>query len=257
MNGPIRFAFFDVGATLIQPYPSMGAIYARVLEPLGIEAPTRDFLRAFSITWDEMTEEVGLGRDRFHAFPGGENSYWSRYVERVLERVNEITEADPRSLAGRSASECTREATVALHSAFSDPNAWQVFPEVRGVLAELRRRGVRLGVISNWDSRLPMLLERLNLASFFETVVYSSAAGGCGHEKPSPVIFKTALDRAGASAAGSIHVGDDLRADVEGAQAAGLSAVLIDRKTPLDSECVAPGSGRISSLVELLDLIPR
>ncbi len=106
-------------------------------------------------------------------------------------------------------------------------------------LAELRRRRLRLGLISNWDERLPRLLEELGLAASFEVVAYSQEVGV---EKPHCRIFETVLERLALPAARVLHVGDRRRQDVEGARAVGMRAMLLDRHG---------GDGDLSSLAEL------
>ena len=76
-------------------------------------------------------------------------------------------------------------------------------------------------VVSNWDDRLPVLLEGLGLARFFEAIVYSA---GVGAEKPFPAIFHHALDHLELPPEQVIHIGDRQREDVEGAQAVGMQA---------------------------------
>jgi putative hydrolase of the HAD superfamily len=119
----------------------------------------------------------------------------------------------------------------ALRNAFRHREAWEVFDDVVPTLEALRTDGVRLGVVSNWDSRLPSVLERLGLAAFFGTITVSSVEGV---EKPDPRIFERALGRLGASAPSSIYVGDLPEIDLEGARAAGLFGVLVDRDGRLD-----------------------
>jgi putative hydrolase of the HAD superfamily len=217
--------FFDVGATLISPHPSMGEIYRRVLGRLQIDAPAEELAALFSETWDGMSAEVGPGRDRYNAFPGGESGYWREFVGRVLARLNRQP--------------LIEEATRALHDAFAVPSAWSVFPDVPDTLEWLAKRGVRMGVISNWDSRLPRLLEGLGLSSHFDPIVFSSQVG---REKPSPEIFRQALARAGARPEESAHVGDDLHADYHGARAAGMSAVLVERNGRRSAGVTSVGS---------------
>ena len=224
--------FFDVGATLIRPHPTMGEIYRRVLRPLGIEVQAEEFMRLFGVVWKELSDEIGEGRDRYSAF-GDEMSYWRTYVGRVLARLGSGVPVD--------------SATYALHGAFADPASWAVFPDVPETLAELRGRGLRLGIISNWDSRLPRLLQGLGLDSFFEPVVHSSRVG---HEKPSPEIFQEALRQARARPEESIHVGDDFDADYRGAEAIGMVGVLLNR------DGIAPKNVRsVASLGELPGLL--
>jgi len=229
----IRTVFFDVGSTLIRPCPSMGEIYRRTLEPLGLTAPAREYERLFGTTWDELGGRIGRGADRFHAMPGGEMGYWAAYVGSVLDQLG--SDADVES------------ATLHLHDAFSARSAWEVFPDVNETLSALRGRGCQLGVISNWDSRLPVLLDSLGLGRFFTTVVFSSGAGA---EKPSPLIFQEALRRAGARAEESVHVGDDLEADYAAAEAVGITGVLVDRDGSAPSTV-----RRVGDLSELLVLL--
>src|SRR5512133_1866380 len=103
---------------------------------------------------------------------------------------------------------------------------FRAYPEVPGALARLRAGGARLAVVSNWDVSLHDVLERTGLRALLDAVVISAELGVA---KPDPAIFRAALDRLGATAADAMHVGDSLEADVAGARAAGLEAVLVAR----------------------------
>ncbi len=93
-------------------------------------------------------------------------------------------------------------------------------------LDALSAAGVRLGVVSNWDCALPDHLRALGVADRFEVIAASAAVGAA---KPDPMIFRHALRAMGADAAGALHVGDRPAEDLEGARAAGLAALLVDR----------------------------
>jgi putative hydrolase of the HAD superfamily len=103
---------------------------------------------------------------------------------------------------------------------------FRAYPEVPAVLERLRAGGARLAVVSNWDVSLHDVLERTGLRGLVDAVVISAELGVA---KPAPAIFRAALDRLGVSAAGAMHVGDSVEADVAGARAAGLEAVLVAR----------------------------
>jgi len=92
-------------------------------------------------------------------------------------------------------------------------------------LAALRRRDLRLVVVSNSNGTLRAKLARLGLLSAFDLVMDSFELGV---EKPDPAIFTLALERLGTRAASTLHVGDFFHIDVVGARAAGLQAWLID-----------------------------
>jgi 2-haloalkanoic acid dehalogenase type II len=100
------------------------------------------------------------------------------------------------------------------------------FPEVPAALGELRERGLRLVVASNWDCSLPEVLEGAGVRSLVDGVVSSAVAGA---PKPHPAVFHEALRVAGAAAAEAVHVGDSERNDIEGARAAGVRALLVLR----------------------------
>jgi putative hydrolase of the HAD superfamily len=119
------------------------------------------------------------------------------------------------------------------------------YPEVPGVLAALRARGVRLVVVSNWDVSLHDVLERTRLRALLDGVVTSAEFGTA---KPDPAIFAHALALAGARANEALHAGDDVEADVHGARAAGIEPVFVAR----DGEAAPPGVRSVPTLEGLL-----
>ena len=114
-----------------------------------------------------------------------------------------------------------------LYGFFAQPQAWRLYPDTQPALAALHTRGIRLGVISNFDSRLFGLLDGLGIAQFFDPVVISTRAGAA---KPEAAIFNQALVHHGLAPEHAVHVGDSYEMDVLGAQTAGLRPVLIDRR---------------------------
>jgi putative hydrolase of the HAD superfamily len=119
-----------------------------------------------------------------------------------------------------------------------DAIRFSAYPDVAPALAALRKRGLRLVCVSNWDVSLTEVLERCGLGDLLDGVVTSA---GAGSRKPDPVIFSQALEIAGCAATEAVHVGDTAEEDVAGAEAAGIRALLLDRE----------GGGDIESLAEL------
>jgi putative hydrolase of the HAD superfamily len=126
-----------------------------------------------------------------------------------------------------------------------DALRFHAYPEVPSTLRELRRRGYRLVVLSNWDVSLH---ERLAEAGIDALVDGAVASAELGAAKPERAIFEQALRIAGAAAADAWHVGDSLDADVAGARAAGLRAVLLARDGPQ----AAPGGVPVIASLEAL-----
>jgi putative hydrolase of the HAD superfamily len=116
-------------------------------------------------------------------------------------------------------------------------NVWsRLYDGVVGALQRLRERGLRLALVSNSEGTVEALIERLQLSAYFDAVVDSWHVGVT---KPDPAIFLHALERLGVAPAEAVMVGDSMKADVGGAVAAGIPAVLID---PLDlhADAVVP-----------------
>jgi 2-haloalkanoic acid dehalogenase type II len=110
-------------------------------------------------------------------------------------------------------------------------------PGVRETLAELRARGLHLGMVSNIDDdQLDHLLEVAGVRADFDSVLSSEAARSC---KPQPGIFHEALRRAACEPHQAVFVGDSLFHDVGGANRLGMRSVLIWHSAERDP----PGDG--------------
>ena len=103
---------------------------------------------------------------------------------------------------------------------------FSAYPDSAPALRELRGMGLRLVVVSNWDSSLHERLQETGLAALVDGAVASAELGAA---KPDGAIFARGLALAGARAETAWHVGDSVVADVEGALAAGIRPVLISR----------------------------
>jgi putative hydrolase of the HAD superfamily len=224
----VRAVTFDVTHTLIH-IPRLGEIYSEVLGRHGISVDPERARRLMVEVWQELACSADPARDRFSSHPEGERGWWRRLLERMCEHLG----APPPSPF----------AAAELFHRFGSGDAYEVYPEVPGVLAALRGHGLRLGVVSNWDGRLPKVLEELGLAPFLDSVIWSAKAGV---EKPDPRIFLRALEELGVEPAEALHVGDGRLEDVEGAVAVGMRALHLTRNT---------GGGDLRDLAPLPGLV--
>ncbi|MDB6123923.1 MAG: REG-2-like, superfamily [Pedosphaera sp.] len=193
---------FDVGGTLIKPWPSVGHVYAEIAARHGIKKASPEMLnRKFGAAWQAM-KSFNHGREE-----------WAALVDQTFAGLGD----EPPS----------QTFFPELYDRFSEPDAWHVFEDVVPTLEALAASGMRLGIISNWDERLLPLLERLRLHTYFDAIVVSCDVG---FAKPSPVIFEHAAKKLGAAPELILHVGDSSQHDVAGATAAGFQSRLIDRK---------------------------
>jgi putative hydrolase of the HAD superfamily len=219
---------FDVTHTLLH-VPRLGAIYAEVLGRHGVALDGQEAERLFSLVWQELACSADPSRDRFTSHPEGERGWWRR----LLERMCELHGVAPPS----------RFAAAELFHRFATAEPYEVYPEVPAALARLRQQGLVLGVISNWDQRLPDVLARLRLARCFRSITCSAKVGV---EKPDRRIFLHALGELGVAPAAALHVGDGRLEDVEGAAAAGLRALHLTRTS---------GGGDLRDLAALPELV--
>jgi len=219
----IRAVGLDATGTLFRPR-DVGGEYAHVLARHGIEIEPSRLAELFPEVWRELACSADPAHDRFLAHPGGARGYWRDLLDRVCARAGA-----PRPSAFAAAE---------LFERFAQGEPWELFDDVAPALERLREAGLRLVLISNWDERLPRVLDALGLAPRLDAVVFSAEVGV---EKPHPAIFAAATRAAGATPAESVHVGDRRLEDREGAQAAGWHGLLLDRA----------GGGDLASLAEL------
>lgn len=155
------------------------------------------------------------------------------------------------SEAGVPITPATDAALAELHLYHRESNLWELVADgVVPALAELGARGLKLTVVSNANGRLRLLLDRLGLSAQVDCLLDSYDEGV---EKPDPRLFEIALERSGARAETTIHVGDIYQVDVVGARAAGVRGVLLDA-ADLYPEADCP---RVRSLADLVDQVSR
>jgi putative hydrolase of the HAD superfamily len=224
---PLDCVLFDAGDTLLAPAPSfqgrfvaVAAAHGLPLEEAAVDAAIADAVRAAA--WpDDWTD------------PATQRAFWVGFYRQVLAALGH----DGLELA------------EALFAAFSDPAGYRLFDDVRPALEELAGRGVKLGVVSNFEPWLADVLALQRVDHLFAAVAVS---GKLGVAKPDPAIFRWAIREAGADAAATVHVGDQPVNDVAAARAVGLTPVLIDR---FARHPEPDGAHRVESLQELVDLV--
>jgi putative hydrolase of the HAD superfamily len=194
----IEAVTFDARGTLIEPWPSVGEVYAGVAREFGIECSAARLNAQFVNAWTTRTG-FKYSRDEWH--------------DVVRHSFLGMSEVSPQLFD-------------AIYERFAQSDAWLIYDDVIPALQKLEGMGLKLAVVSNWDERLVPLLEKLGLATYFDHV-FVSAVHGC--HKPDPKIFEFAAGALGVPVSGVMHIGDSLREDVQGATAAGAKALRIRR----------------------------
>ena len=207
----LRAVFFDVGNTLLHPYPSVSQVVREVLIAEG-HVRELDAIDSLMPLVDAFYEDRYREDDTFWTDEGETSEVWVGMYSLLSRRLGIEDEAE--HIARR------------VYDEFGRPDRWRVYADVRPALSRLDARGLRLGVISNWDRRLGGLIRGLDVGAEFATVVSSAEVG---LHKPDPRIFELACERVGVEPHEAAHVGDHHYADVIGAEAVGMHAVLLLR----------------------------
>lgn len=232
-----RAVLLDAGHTLLYAHPDLGTVYAETTADLGLRLAPETFVAAFG---PAFRQHVKVYQASGHASDEQDYLMWRAITRGVWEGIPEL-----RTIGFDAWFE-------ALYRRFGEAGTWRLYDDVLDVLRELRSRGLRLGVVSNWDSRLQGISDGLGLSPAVDAVVISAVAGV---RKPDPGIFRVALDALGVRPEEAVHVGDLPEEDVAGALAAGVRPVLIRRSKKMLASEGPPGVPVIEDLRGLASLV--
>lgn len=228
----IEAVFFDVGNTLLKPHPSVTHVVREVLAEAGYVRDSQA-IDALMPMVDAYYEDRYREDDTFWTDEERTSQVWVGMYSLLCRKLEIV--ADAESLAMR------------VYEEFGDAGRWVAYDDVMPALERLRQAGIKIGLISNWDRRLSTIVAGLGLDVHIDTIVSSADVG---LHKPDPRIFEMAAQRLGVSPIRAVHVGDHLYADVVGANAAGMTPVLIDRH-----EGAHPGYERFIRSLDSLEVV--
>lgn len=209
----IKAVFFDLYQTLICYQPPREESLARLLNDFGIEV-TPEVLRRPIVVADEFI-----------------------YQEHSRLPISKRSDEEKRALFAKHQAMLLKEAGIEptselIGSILSKMQQIKfsrvLFDDVLPVLTKLKENGLILGLISNVDSDITPLLDKLGLSQLLHVVVTSQETG---YMKPQPKIFKEAARQAGIKVSKAMYIGDQYQIDVLGAKKAGMQGVLLDRNS--------------------------
>jgi putative hydrolase of the HAD superfamily len=210
---------FDAVGTLIYPDPPVAEAYHAAGQKFGSRLSVDEIRGRFRAALS-ANQACGEATSEFR-----ERDRWRRIVCSVLDDVTEGSEV----------------LFEFLWQHFAQPQHWRTFDDV-AALAELRTRGYRIGIASNFDDRLIRIAAAFPALAICEAVFVSS---NVGFTKPDRRFFRAIEEQLAANPTRIALVGDDEISDVQGATEAGWRAVRLDRRGSISSP------EAIRSLVEL------
>ena len=200
----LRAVLFDVDFTLAKPGPDLGPEgYVKLGEKYGLHLDAERYPEARQAAIEQMARHPELRHDE---------EMWFAFTELIV-----------RGLGGDRPE--ARELAVEMTRLWEHSHNFDLYDDVLPVLADLRGRGLKLGLVSNGGREISDFVAHHAL-----DVDCAIASRAHGWIKPHESIFRAALELLGVEAGETAMVGDSLEDDIEGASAVGIEAFLIDRE---------------------------
>jgi HAD superfamily hydrolase (TIGR01662 family) len=194
---------FDVDFTLAKPGPDLGSEgYRRLGERFGLELDPSRYDQARVAAAADLRRHPDLDHDE---------EIWVEFTVRIIQGMGGN---------GRD----TRSCAVEMVRAWGHSYNFELYDDVLPVFAELRRHGLKIGLVSNTARDLDHFVAHHRLD--VDAVVSS---GRFGKTKPHPSIFEYVLRRLDVPPTLAAMIGDSPDDDIEGARALGMQAFLLDR----------------------------
>ncbi len=208
----IKAVFFDFYYTL--------GVWGRSLKPRVQEIAAR---YEVEIDW----ERYAGARENLYSDASGSDPTAHTLLGTMQEIIESYCEFVRELGVQEHVDQITWELLQSEHSLFA-ASAATLYDDTIPTLEHLRDTGFKLAIVSNWDTPLDPLTERLGIADYFDTIT-ASHDERVKSAKPDPRIFNYTLAKVGVSAAEVVHVGDTYEADIVGARNVGIRPILIDR----------------------------
>ena len=232
----IKAIFFDWFNTLARYEPPREKLHSLALKECGIDVSAEEILpgvlAADCYFFEEHAKSPVSKRD-----PKEQAEVWTRYQQIVLDSAGIKADQELLAKVMKKAGELFKETT------------WTLFDDVLPTLKILKQQNFIIGLLTNIAKDMSSTCRKLGLEPYLDVIVTSEEAGA---DKPNPIIFQAALQRAGVDASEAVHVGDQYKMDVVGARGVGITPILIDRYNLYPEVRDCP---RIRSLTELADYL--
>jgi putative hydrolase of the HAD superfamily len=203
---------FDATGTLLLFRESVGETYRGFALDFGVDLPATRIEEAFRRILARADPMVfpGESRERCRSL---ERQWWWRQVRSTFRAADSTARfTDFEAYFDR------------LWNHYAGGAAWHLASGAREALDALAARRIRMGIVSNFDHRLPNILQDLDILKYFENVTIPAEVGAA---KPDRRIFDAALEALGDLCGRAVYLGDRASEDVAGARGAGLLPIQV------------------------------
>ena len=207
----IRAVFFDLYGTLATFDPPREVIQANAAAEFGMALTAEGVDRGYHLADQHMSRQNATAPVR-NMSPTEQAHFFAKFEQLVLEGAGHSVDLETSAAVWKK----VRSQRYGL----------VLFDDVIPSMGRIRNSGLLTGLISNVNSSGKALADSMGLTGHID---YAITSGDAGKEKPHPAIFRAALSRAGVRPAEAVHVGDQIESDIDGAQGAGITPILMDR----------------------------
>lgn len=211
-----KVIFLDAVGTLFGVRGSVGEVYGIFAREHGVEVTDESLNESFARAFASAKPPIFPSADP-EEIPEQEFEWW---------RMIALSTFQDAGVLGQFAD--FTDFFDQLYHYFATSKPWLIYPDVIPALEKWQAVGIELGIVSNFDSRLRLVLKELKLDEFFTSVTISTLAGAA---KPEPKIFATALEQHHCEPQEAWHIGDSYQQDYQGARKVGLRAIWLNRST--------------------------
>ncbi|XP_065067676.1 haloacid dehalogenase-like hydrolase domain-containing protein 3 [Rhopilema esculentum] len=234
---------FDFSNTLLRIRGPVGGYYAAVANKyygatkMTFNADDTDM--EFSKAYKEVTRRLpNYGYEKGIST----EDWWYEVVQRVFYNLGLRDKKVIRSISNQ------------LYTNYSMKGQHELFPEVLSVLKELKSKtDLKLGIISNFDERLYILLDQMDMGKYFDLVLCSKVFGKA---KPNTEMFSAALVLAeNLKPCEALHIGDSIQLDYLPSRQVGFNSLLIRRD--MNNEEIMENRNKIHTIDSLERILPQ
>lgn len=188
---------FDATGTLIETAEEVGQVYHRVARQYGVDLPAWRLEDAFRRILRRAPAR-GIEGSSFETRCDNEIKWWFERIRETFQATDSTARFEEFPAFAKT-----------LFETYRSRGAWRLRPGALEMLTELQRRALPMAVVSNFDHRLPEILEALDISSFFGSIVIPATVG-CA--KPDRVVFDAVTEQLSLppnSLDTLVYVGDD------------------------------------------------
>jgi putative hydrolase of the HAD superfamily len=199
----LKAVVFDVDYTIARPGPDLGPDgYVRLGARHGLDLDGSRYDQARRDALTTLKRHPELDHDE---------EIWVLFTERIIVGMGGVGD--------------TYAAALEMERSWVHAHHFELYDDALPTLQAVRDRGLKIGLLSNSARDLDEFVAHHGL-----TVDAVLTSGAHGKTKPHATIFERILELLGVAPAEALMVGDTIEDDIEGAQAVGMRAVLVDRE---------------------------